>query len=60
MNVIVELVYDDSKRNRNIVVTVSDRLTGNRLMNAIDKAVTKAAKDDKDWTRWNLKDMVKP
>lgn len=53
MKVKVELIYDE-KQNRPIVVEVKDGLKGNRLMNAIDKAVEKAAAEDKDWRRWNL------
>jgi hypothetical protein len=54
MKVKVELVYDGDTENKPLEVEVKDGLKGARLMNAIDKAVEKAAKDDKDWKRWNL------
>ena len=50
----VELIYEDATKNRKLDVEVKNSLKGERLMNAIDKAVEKAAKDDKEWTRWNL------
>jgi len=54
MKATVELIYDDAKKNRKLEVPLKDSLKGQRLMNAIDKGVEKLAKDDKDWTRWNL------
>ena len=57
MEVKIELVYKDTSKNREILVTVKDGLKGLRLMNAVEKAVEKAAKDDKDWTRWNMLDI---
>lgn len=54
MKVTVEMVYDDASKNRMLDVQIRDGLKGTRLLNAVEKAVEKAAADDKDWTRWNL------
>jgi hypothetical protein len=54
MKVTVELTYEDSKKNRQLEVTVKDGLKGARLLNAVEKAVEKKAADDKEWQRWNL------
>ena len=52
MKAIVELVYGGTeKKPRKLEVPVKDSLKGQRLMNAIDKAVAKLAAADKDWTR---------
>ena len=50
----VELVYDDAKKNRMIDVVIKSGLKGTRFLNAVERGVEKVAKDDKDWTRWNL------
>lgn len=50
----VELVYKDTTKNRNLEVEIKGEPKGLRMMNMIEKAVEKAAKDDKDWQRWNL------
>lgn len=55
MQATVVLIYDDSSKNREI--TVQCRGKGQRLMNSIDRAVSKAASDDKYWTRWNLLEL---
>jgi hypothetical protein len=54
MKVTVDLVYPEPKPNRKIDIEIRDGLIGARLMNAIDKAVAKAAPVPDDWTRWNL------
>jgi hypothetical protein len=54
MKVQVELVYDDRAKNRKLWVEVKGSPKGLRLMNAVEKAVEKAAADDKDWKRWNM------
>lgn len=58
MNITVTLCYEEATKNREITIAVKDSLKGARLMNAIDKAVEKAAKDDRDWNRWNLKEIA--
>ena len=57
MNVKVELCYDN-KPKRELTVTLKGEPKGVRLMNAIERAVEKAAKDDKEWKRWNLIEVV--
>jgi hypothetical protein len=54
MVAVVELVYEDTAKNRKLDVPVKRNLKGQRLMNAIESGVERLAKDDKDWTRWNL------
>lgn len=53
----VQLCYD-GKPSREIVVTFKGAPKGLRLMNAIERAVEKDLKDDKEWTRWNLLDVL--
>ena len=53
----VELCYD-GKPARVLFVDIKGSPKGQRLMNAIEAAVEKAAKDDKEWTRWNLLDVL--
>lgn len=53
----VELCYE-GKPSRVLFVDIKGAPKGPRLMNAIEAAVEKAAKDDKDWTRWNLLDVL--
>jgi hypothetical protein len=53
----VSLVYDN-KPDRELIVELKGAPKGLRLMNAIESAVEKAAKDDKEWTRWNLIDVL--
>ena len=50
----VELVYEDATKNRQLDVPIKGAPKGASLMNAIERGVEKLAKDDKDWTRWNL------
>lgn len=52
----VELVYKD-KEPRELTVSFRKYKSYEANMNAIDRAVEKAAADDKDWRRWNLKDI---
>lgn len=58
MDVKLEILYEDKKKNRIITVQVKTGLKAARLMNAIDRAVDKAIGNDPDWTRWNLLDIV--
>jgi hypothetical protein len=58
MKVKVELVYDDATKNRQLEVPIKGAPKGQALMNAIERGVEKLAKDDKDWTRWNLVNIV--
>lgn len=53
----VEMVYADTSKNRTLEVELKGSPTGLRLMNAVERAVEKACKDDKEWTRWNLLDV---
>jgi hypothetical protein len=53
----VELCYD-GKPSRVLFVDLKGNPKGQKLMNAIEGAVEKAAKDDKEWTRWNLLDVL--
>jgi hypothetical protein len=55
MEVKVDLEYDGGK-TKPLTVTVKDGLKGQRFFNAVEKAVEKAAADDKEWRRWNLID----
>jgi len=50
--VTVQLCYD-KKDSRQVDVEIKGSPKGERLMDAIDKAVAKSFADD-DWTRWNL------
>jgi hypothetical protein len=50
----VELVYEDTTKNRQLEVPIKGAPKGASLMNAIERGVEKLAKDDKDWQRWNL------
>lgn len=54
MKVTVELIYDDKTKDRKLTLDVRSKAKGSRLMDAIDRAVEKAAADDREWTRWNL------
>lgn len=58
MKVRVEVCYDTATRDKKIIVEVKDSLKGANLMNAIEHAIEKVMKDDKEWTRWNLLDIV--
>ena len=58
MKATVQLVYDDESKNRNLEVIIKGSPKGQRAMNAIDKAVERAAAEDKDWRRWNLLAVV--
>jgi hypothetical protein len=53
----VELCYSD-KPSRELILTLKGTPKGARLMSAIESAVEKDAADDKDWTRWNLIDVL--
>ena len=57
MKATVELVYDDKKRNRELTVDVKGSPKNVTFMNSVDKAVEKAAGEDKDWTRWWLRSV---
>jgi hypothetical protein len=54
MKVMIEICYEDATKNKTTELEIKGEPKGLRLMNAIEKAVEKAFKDDKDWTRWNL------
>jgi hypothetical protein len=54
----VEICYDDKTKDKKITVEVKNSLKGVRLLNAVERAVEKEMKDDKDWTRWNLLNVV--
>jgi hypothetical protein len=54
MKIVVALIYKDPKPARELTVEIRDGLKGVRYLNAIDKAVEKATKDDTEWQRWNL------
>lgn len=61
MKATVELVFSDSQSSkeapRRITVEVREGLIGQRLLNAVDKAVYKATAQDpvlSAWVRWNL------
>lgn len=56
MKAIVTLIYEGDKSDRDVTVEVRNGLKGERMLNAIDKAVQKEYKED-DWTRWNLTDI---
>lgn len=53
----VELVYDDVTKNKQVEVVIKGAPKGLRLMNAVEKAVEKAMKNDQEWRRWNLLDI---
>jgi len=57
MKATVELVYDDTARNRRVTVDLGRARMGPQVLDAVDRAVEKACVDDKDWTRWNLVDF---
>lgn len=54
----VKMVYADETKNREIEVELKGNPKGLRLMNAIEKAVEKKMKDDAEWKRWNLIDVI--
>ena len=56
----VELVYDGNKPSRKLTVEVKGSPKGKRFLDAIDRAVEKAAGDDKEWRRWNLVSVDSP
>lgn len=53
----VELCYN-GKPSREMIVEIKGDPKGARFLNAIEKAVEKAAGDDKNWTRWNVLDVL--
>lgn len=54
----VEICYDDATKNRSVEVEIKTGLKGQRLMDAVEKAVEKACAEDKEWQRWNLIDVT--
>jgi hypothetical protein len=54
MKATVELVYDDATKNRKLDVEVKGSPKGLRLINAVEKAVEKATKEDTEWQLWHL------
>lgn len=54
----VEIVYADASKNKQLEVPLKGSPKGIKLMNAVEKAVEKAMKDDADWKRWNLLDVT--
>jgi len=53
MRVMIELVRTKGENTKE-VVEVRDGLKGERLFNAVNKAVHKAFSRDDTWERWNL------
>jgi hypothetical protein len=54
----VEICYEDKAKNQTIEIPLKGSPKGLRLMNAVEKAVEKTMKDDANWTRWNLLDVI--
>jgi hypothetical protein len=54
----LEIVYEDTDRNRPLTVIVSTDHYGEELTAEIDAAVDRAIGNDKDWTQWNLLDIT--
>ncbi len=56
MKATVTLVYEGGKDSRDVTIEIRNGLKGERMLDAIDKAVEKEYKED-DWMRWNLVDI---
>jgi hypothetical protein len=50
----VEIVYEDTTKNKKVEIDIPSKFKGVKVLDKIDDAVNEQFKDDKDWKRWNL------
>lgn len=60
MNVIVTLTYEDTDQDdKDVTLSMSDRLQGGAILNAIERKLNSKAYATDPWTRWILKEICR-